>query len=345
MSSPNAPRWAARATAAFVSVGVALGGAELAARLTAEAPAGFDLAELVASTPPLEDGEVGAFQNILRPRDERDLVYDYRPGFVGSIRMGGVPTPLRINARGMRGPEVAAGSQAARIAGIGDSFMLGWGIAEEDTFLVRLAERAERAYPGLSCEVLNTACAGYNTAQEVAALRDKALELTPRLVLLGMTYDDVVPALYQTTRPDPPPEPRSYLLDWVLRRDRYRGRSEPPPASAEAGGGDMLEAALDELAALREEHGFDVVAFTYRRNPHARRMLDLTHSRGFRTLDLSVPLNEYMRANGIAAYKGSKLALHADDAHPSALHNGLIADFLFQALSDSGELQQLARDR
>jgi len=99
--------------------------------------------------------------------------------------------PFVINSLGLRGREVERRKPAGtyRILGIGDSFTLGAGVRDDDTFLRRL-ESSLNAGGARRYEVLNAGVEGYNTRDEVLYLERQWLALDPDLVLIGFYLND-----------------------------------------------------------------------------------------------------------------------------------------------------------
>jgi lysophospholipase L1-like esterase len=89
------------------------------------------------------------------------------------------------NAHGLRGRDHESGRRraGARVLVLGDSFMEGVQVGEDEVFAARL----EKALPG--SEVLNAGVGGYGTVQEYLYLRDEGLGHDPDAVVL-MFYDN-----------------------------------------------------------------------------------------------------------------------------------------------------------
>jgi len=68
----------------------------------------------------------------------------------------------RVNAAGLRGDDRALAAPALVV--LGDSFALGWGVAEDEAFPQQLARR-------LGVRVLNAGVPSYGTARELLLLR------------------------------------------------------------------------------------------------------------------------------------------------------------------------------
>jgi lysophospholipase L1-like esterase len=100
---------------------------------------------------------------------------------------------VRTNSFGLRGPETSLAKPEGvfRIAVLGDSWAFGWGVGEGEPFPEVLAALLDRRDAGGRVEVLNFSVSAYNTLQELAVLRGKALAFQPDLVLLAYNVNDV----------------------------------------------------------------------------------------------------------------------------------------------------------
>ena len=99
---------------------------------------------------------------------------------------------VRTNSRGLRGPESWSYERAAetlRILMVGDSFTLGYTVAESESIPALLAgSLAER---GIAAEVLNGGTEGWSTDQEVLWLATEGVRYRPDLVILQMYENDI----------------------------------------------------------------------------------------------------------------------------------------------------------
>src|SRR5262245_786179 len=91
------------------------------------------LTRLVLDDGMLYELEMWKYAREVKTRDPRpDLGHRHRAQAEANL-MG---VDVRTNAQGLRGPAIAANaaSGVARIAFVGDSITMGWGVAEKETF-------------------------------------------------------------------------------------------------------------------------------------------------------------------------------------------------------------------
>lgn len=120
--------------------------------------------------------------------------------------------PVRTEARGFRGPAIAdqAAPGVARIAFVGDSTTMGWGVAEQDTFAHQVIARLQGQ--GRKVDGFNEGVGNWNTAQELTNFREIGLKMKPDIVVLTYFINDGEPM---------PTYPRESWLDlhsaaWIV---------------------------------------------------------------------------------------------------------------------------------
>ena len=99
----------------------------------------------------------------------------------------------RFNDRGCRGPSVPVPAPAGhrRILLLGDSFTLGVGVHEPDTFAARLQALLNADGQGVRYDVINCAVSGYATRQERQMYELQAAHYRPDVVIVSMVMNDV----------------------------------------------------------------------------------------------------------------------------------------------------------
>ena len=109
------------------------------------------------------------------------------PGTSGPFDSYGFQTTVRINANGFRGPEVlyARTDERRRVLILGDSFVWGFGVNEQEMFTTRL----EEILPGL--EAVNLGVSGYSTDQELLLYQNEGYKYQADMIVILVTGNDL----------------------------------------------------------------------------------------------------------------------------------------------------------
>jgi GDSL-like Lipase/Acylhydrolase family len=148
------------------------------------------LTRLVLDDGMLYELEMWKYAREVKVRDPRpDLGHRHRPKAEAQL-MG---VDVRTNPQGLRGPEIAeqAAPGVARIAFVGDSTTLGWGVAEKDTFAARVI--ADLVKAGRKVDGFNLGVGNYNTLQELTLFREVGVPLKPDIIVLTYFINDAEP--------------------------------------------------------------------------------------------------------------------------------------------------------
>ena len=151
------------------------------------------------------------------------------PGYTGRLRTIEYEADVRINSRGIRGPEVAEREPGElRLLAVGDSFTLAVQVAEEETFSARLEalleERLQRPVT-----ILNAGVDGFGTQQstEMARRLHEVYDVDGAILLFFTGNDFWENDSYQERlrmhggMKMPPPEPELSFWDRSLGRLSY----------------------------------------------------------------------------------------------------------------------------
>lgn len=260
-----------------------------------------------------------------------------------SVLMG---VPVQINSKGLRDREYAYEKPAGtyRILVIGDSFAFGWGVTFEKTFpkrleaMLRSRNHQTREYAAI--EVINAGIGNYNTAQELAWLRQEGVKYGPDEVLLAYYLND--PEKTQKEADD-----HFWLRGSIIR-------------AFFASAGNKIFAIFDERR--RYNLYYKSLYSEQRWRKHQETLLDLektTRDRGIRFTVLILPefhdFQDYQFSDihkkvagffqdhgfpvldALKEFKGKEAGqfwVAWDDPHPDAQANQLIADFIFEGIKD-----------
>ncbi len=224
------------------------------------------LTRLVLDDGMLYELEMWKYAREVKVRDPRpEFGHRHRPN--AEARLMGVT--IRTNSRGLRSPEIAekAGDNVVRIAFVGDSIALGWGVAEHETFPHQVVAALRGA--GYKVEGFNLGVGNYNTSQELALFREVGARLKPDIIVVCYFINDAEPM---------PDYPASGWLDehsaaWVVFRYRldslFRQFGEQPDwkhyyralYDPNAEGWKRTKAALSGFADTARALGAELVVF------------------------------------------------------------------------------------
>lgn len=109
-------------------------------------------------------------KRLSRPSDLSDVRFELIPNVTAPTP--GVRDPIRVNALGFRGPELAAEKPdgGLRLAVLGDSIAFARTLPEEQRFPFVLQRLLAERFPGRTVEVINASLSGRDTWAEAAIL-------------------------------------------------------------------------------------------------------------------------------------------------------------------------------
>jgi len=300
------------------------------------------------------EGEI-LLRHIIRLSKHPRIIYELIPNL--SVNFFG--KSLRTNPDGFRSPPYAKQKKTGvkRIIGLGDSFMFGWRMSNDECYLSLLEKKLQQIFPDMTWEVINTAVPGYNTVMEVETLKAKGLQFGPDIVIIHYVGNDIdLPNFiqkkdnYWTLR-------ESFLVSFLRKRLRENpgGTQDPlvpaphhsiekrfendpkrvPDEYRDMVGEDACFQAMKGLKALSEKHGFELLVVLFQAPDFVREMCSR----------LKIPLIETvhkvrhtMDSLGIEQYVGSILTIGKEDPHPSALGHIIIAECIFEYIRDKNRI-------
>jgi hypothetical protein len=312
------------------------------------------------SVVPRDDPGAGRvrFRDIIQPSASDRIVYELRPGLDTTYK-GAV---LRTNARGLRSPEVPleAPPGTLTILGLGASNMFGRGVGDDDLYTLHLERLLRERYPQRGWRVVNTAVPSYNVVQKVETLKRVGLAHGPDFVLLHVASNNLDLPGYIRVQEDPLVLGKSFLLGFLQERyelavvdkselgwNRRTPTEKIPDPFRDLVGWEPFYAAMDELAELGAEHGFEVLTFAYLALPPNRRLIQQAAERGFHATlfldDVVACLEEQLGGEGYSAarYLASDLVVGPGNSHPSPRLHRLTAEWVLRELEQRGVIERL----
>jgi lysophospholipase L1-like esterase len=272
------------------------------------------------------DVEMWKYNRLLKHSVSDPRAHVHIPG--KSARLMGVE--VATNSLGLRNPELGE-KQAYRIAVFGDSFTLGWGVSEEETY-VRALERLLRQDCELPVELINLGIGNYNTAQVAEAISRQAAGLAPDLIIYGFYWNDGEPVQAEPTGLFE----RNLYLSVFWRKIRMRllargsGFVEHYSSHFEGENWESFRTDLELLMRAANSAGAPLLAAL---------LPELRPTRGKQVEESYRKVEEFFRQSGIpvanlAGRMESSPAywVAADDPHPNALAQAEIAALLKKLL-------------
>jgi hypothetical protein len=293
--------------------------------------------------------------DILRPSADPKIVFELKPD-LDVVFMG---APLRTNAEGWREREPSPPQAAAiRIAGIGDSFMFGWGVAEDARYLNLLPAQLAQRVPGYTFETAAFAVPGYNLVMEVEMLQRYVRPWHPDLIIYGYYENDYcLPNFIAPKKSLFAPE--LFIRAYLSGAPWWRSALQPRDDVVEHAYQDFeahycveenVQATYRDLVgknnfyrALRElgdvGRSLDVPVVFLKHLPCAR-FDGQPVPAGIDYIDPGPTYQRYLQEHGITGLRQSELVRGPFDPHPSAKGHQVIADALADQLIARGILDR-----
>lgn len=144
---------------------------------------------------PWYGGSIGFLKRsgFIRASDDCEIVYDLKPNLDTYFSMA----RLRTNSQGLRDREYTVRKQEGtyRVAVLGDSLTMPFGVEIEDAYHSVLEEVYNAESDREKYEFINFAVGGYSLVQYLATLKRKSLAYDPDHVLVGLCLENDVPVV------------------------------------------------------------------------------------------------------------------------------------------------------
>ena len=124
------------------------------------------------------------------------LEEDFAQPGVRGLTAGALYTANREGFRGRERPREKP-ENVTRIAILGDSTAMGWGVEDDETYAARLEDRLDDGEQSGRIEVLNFAIAGLNSTGVLQRLKDLAIDFRPDVVVYGYSINDIEGPAYR----------------------------------------------------------------------------------------------------------------------------------------------------
>lgn len=268
-----------------------------------------------------------SLRSLIEAHPSDAIIYTLKPNLEVKFQRSRV----RTNSHGMRGEEISVEKPEGvfRIAVLGDSFVFGWGVEEEESFVSLIGKRlTELSGDDVRVQMLNFGVPGYSTFQEVAAYEEFGRKFKPDVVLVYVVDNDFGFPFYIRDLSD-----SAKLVPEVRMRSLSRKIKDPEKLAKMAHLLSLIDPnqALRRLADLCEEDGAKLIVTI---NPRKRWMKDrerltvLDSEPRIQYVSMRERYIKHIRENNI---EPKKLSLRGDP-HPSVLGHQIYAAILAEDL-------------
>ena len=130
---------------------------------------------------------------------------------------------LEINSDGYRGPEISKSRPQLRIVCLGGSTTFSITVGNDTTYPRLLEKKLRASYPGSEIEVINAGVGAYTSAESLANLAYRVLQIEPDVLIIYHAVNDVHPRITPGFRGDYSHYRKSLVLeeDLLARVQRW----------------------------------------------------------------------------------------------------------------------------
>lgn len=123
---------------------------------------------------------------------------------------------VSTNSHGLRGPEIVSqGDNQTRFLLVGDSFVFGYGLSEDETLRNHLEKRCGEVFPVSKTCVINGGVPGYNLVQDVSWTLSVGLNFRPAWIFLFVVPNDLEPPIWIDSSTRPGNGDSQSWLEWI----------------------------------------------------------------------------------------------------------------------------------
>jgi len=312
-------------------------------------------------------------RTMIRPSLNPDVFYELKP----EMETAFLGKEVKTNAHGFRISNQPKriefkGNEEIVIVGIGDSTMFGWGVNYNETYLNRLENLLNSKKGNKNFIIKNLSVPGYNSEQELATLKVKALSTKPKIILLHYDHNDPDPIGIDYKPDYMAPEVgdniiHSALIKWVVRRLTYRQNKNRIYVQGnhkrfqdylfEGPAYDKHLLALKEFGRVARNNDIPVFIIVFDTwikqfenksyDSHYKvfhsRLIPFLQEQGFQVLDLYEVFQAYMKDEGLRNLKS--LWLSPSDGHPGPEGHKIIANALYRLIRTHGRTQEMIKEQ
>lgn len=269
-------------------------------------------------------GSMG-YTGYLQKSEFPEIVYEFKPDINSYFKL----SDFKTNSQGLRDIEysVEKPSNTFRVAVIGGSFTVPAGVELDEAFHSILENRLNQEYPDLNYEFINFGVSGYRINNKMAALKHKALEYSPDLILFVLdgsqfTEDDEKEFI---VKPKKNQFFQSFAFKLISKNRLFKNEDKHQKfLDQHIAGLNHLDQTLGELSRISKNNNVPICIVVL---DH-----DYTHADLSSEIQKLVEKNNLYYSNTIPSFRNShiqELTIYKIDIHPNGDANQIFADAIY----------------
>ena len=130
-------------------------------------------------------------QNLNITTLDSERVFKHKEGIDSVLRRNEFSTNVKISSQGLRDREYSVEKiqGTKRVAVVGDSFVFGFGVEQNETFAKLLEEKLNKVHGNY--EVMNFGTSAYSSEQEYLYMKNEIIKFNPDLTILAFSLNDI----------------------------------------------------------------------------------------------------------------------------------------------------------
>lgn len=272
-------------------------------------------------------GSMG-YTGYLQESEFPKVVYEFKPTIDSYFKLA----DFRTNSQGLRDDEysVEKPGNTYRVTVIGGSFTVPAGVEIDEAFHSILEERLNKENPGLNYEFINFGVSGYRINNKIAALKNKALQYNPDLVLFILDGSQFTEDGEKKFKAKPIKNQffQSFTYKLISKNKLFKKDNKHQEFLDEHRKGlGSLNLKLKELKKISQKVDVPICIIVL---DH-----DFSHFKLSKEIGQLVESNELCFINTIPAFENAdirELVIYKIDIHPNAKANRIFADSIYYDL-------------
>ncbi len=268
------------------------------------------------------------YTGYLKKSELPKVIYEFKPGIDSYFKLA----DFKTNSQGLRDKEYSLEKPADtfRVAVIGGSFTVPAGVEIDQAFHSLLENRLNQEFSDLNYEFINFGVSGYRINNKIAALKYRALEYKPDLILFVLDSSQFTEDEEKEFNPKPQKNQffQSFTYKLISKNKLFKNDSKHEEfLDDHLRGLNKLDLALKELHHISRKYNVPICVVVL---DH-----DYSHYALSGQIKKLVDKNSLYYSSTVPAFKDTNISdftIYKIDIHPNAEANRIFADAIYNDL-------------